>query len=267
MMSSRGAGGARAMVSREGEHEGDLVRPYERVDDLQRSGLVIIQNPVRFRFSVDAVLLSEFVSAREGDRVIDLGTGTGVIPLLVWARRRPAKLVGVEIMEDMADMAWRSVRLNRLEQHISIVHDDLRNAPARFGLESFDVVTANPPYMKAGAGVLPGEHNVGKSEAKHELACTLDDVVRTASALLRSRGKLAMVHRPARLVDLVCAMRAAGLEPRRARFVQSRAKSSPVMVLVEAVKNVKPDLTILPTLNIYGDDGQYTEEMMRIYTE
>lgn len=245
----------------------ELVHSYERVDDLQRSGLVIIQNPARFRFSVDAVLLSEFVSAREGDRVIDLGTGTGVIPLLVWARRRPAKITGVEIMADMADMASRSVRLNNLEDHISIVHDDLRSAPARFGAESFDVVTANPPYMKAGTGSLPGAHHTGEPEARHELTCTLDDVVRAAAALLRSKGKLAMVHRPARLVDIVCAMRANHLEPRRARLVQSRANSSPIMVLVEAVKNVKPDLAMLPTLAIYGDDGQHTEEMMRIYTQ
>ncbi len=245
----------------------ELVKSHERVDDLQRSGLVIIQNPARFRFSVDAVLLSEFVTAREGDRMIDLGTGTGVIPLLVWARRRPARIVGVEIMEDMADMASRSVRLNRLEDNISIVHDDLRNAPARFGVECFDVVTANPPYMRAGTGSLPGAQHLGEPEARHELTCTLDDVVQAAAALLRSRGRLAMVHRPARLVDMVCAMRAHRLEPRRARFVQSRAGSPPMMVLVEAVKNVKPDLAVLPTLAIYGDDGQYSEEMMRVYTQ
>lgn len=240
-----------------------LVREYERVDDLQRSGLVIIQNPVRFRFSTDAVLLAEFATVRKGDRMIDLGSGTGVIPLLVWARHKPECIVGVEILEDMADMAQRTVELNGLTQHITIVHDDLRNASVRFGRDCFDLVTANPPYMRAGGG-LPNPVE-GLAVARHELTCTLDDVVSSAARLLKSRGRLAMVHRPARLVDLTCAMRAHGLEPRRLRFVHSRLEAPPMIVLIEAVKNVKPDLKVLPPLIVFGDDGQYTEEMNRIY--
>lgn len=198
-----------------------VVHPYERVDDLQRSGLVIIQNPARPRFSMDAVLLSEFATVRQGDRCIDLGAGTGVIPLLVWARRAPGRMVGVEIQADMADMARRSVELNGLADKIEIIHDDLKNAADVFGVGCFDVVLSNPPYLRMDWGVPSAEQELAL--ARHEVACTLEDVTTAAGKLLKTHGRLAIVHRPARLSDLLAAMRASHIEPARLRFVQARS--------------------------------------------
>jgi len=240
-----------------------VVHPYERVDDLQRSGLVIIQNPVKPRFSMDAVLLSEFATVKQGDRCIDLGAGTGVIPLLVWARRAPGRMVGVEIQADMADMARRSVELNGLADKIEIVHDDLKNAAEVFGVSCFDVVLSNPPYLRIDRGAPSAEQELAL--ARHEVACTLEDVTSVAGKLLKSHGRLAMVHRPARLPDLLAAMRASRLEPARLRFVQARAASPPMMVLAEAVKESKVALAVMPTLVLYGEDGGYTDEINRIY--
>ncbi|MCR4425669.1 MAG: tRNA1(Val) (adenine(37)-N6)-methyltransferase [Firmicutes bacterium] len=242
---------------------GALVREHERVDDLQRSGLRIIQDPTRFRFSMDAVLLAEFARVRAGDRCIDLGTGTGVIPLLLSARGNPAEIVGLEILEDVADMARRSVRLNGLSDKISIIHGDLKEAVGMFGAESFDVALSNPPYIRADRGTVNLTDEL--AVAKHEIACTLEDVVQAAGRLVRSRGRVAMVHRPGRLVDLLVLMRGAGLEPRRLRFVQARMGQAPMMVLVEAVKGACPDLAVQPPLILYGEDGSYTPEANRIY--
>lgn len=240
-----------------------IVHDYERVDDLQRSGLVIIQNPARPRFSMDAVLLSEFAGVKPGDRCIDLGTGTGVIPLLVWARRAPARMVGVEIQADMADMARRSVELNGLSDKIEIVHDDLKNAAEVFGAGQFDVVLSNPPYLALDRGAPSAEN--GLALARHEVACTLADVTVGAGKLLKSHGRLAMVHRPARLADLLGQMRASHLEPVRLRFVQARSASPPMMVLAEAVKESKAALKIMPTLVLYGEDGRHSDEINHIY--
>ncbi|MGI6519185.1 MAG: tRNA1(Val) (adenine(37)-N6)-methyltransferase [Bacillota bacterium] len=240
-----------------------LLREYERLDDLQRSGLVIIQNPAGFRFSMDAVLLSEFATVRRRDRVVDLGTGTGVIPLLVWARRQPVEIVGIEILEEMADMASRSVRINDLSDKIRIVHGDLRDALDVFGAGSFDVALSNPPYIRVDQGTLSPEDHL--SVAKHEVSCTLHDVVNVAAGLVKPRGRVAMVHRSSRLADLLSAMRAANLEPKRLRLVQARAGAPPMMVLVEAIKDVKAGLEVMPTLMLYGEDGEYSEETKEIY--
>jgi len=240
-----------------------VVHPYERVDDLQRSGLVIIQNPARPRFSMDAVLLSEFATVRQGDRCIDLGAGTGVIPLLVWARRAPGRMVGVEIQADMADMARRSVELNGLADKIEIIHDDLKNAADVFGVGCFDVVLSNPPYLRMDWGVPSAEQELAL--ARHEVACTLEDVTTAAGKLLKTHGRLAIVHRPARLSDLLTAMRASHIEPARLRFVQARSTSPPMMVLAEGVKESKATLKVMPALVLYGEDGGYTDEIDRIY--
>ena len=240
-----------------------VVHPYERVDDLQRSGLVIIQNPARPRFSMDAVLLSEFATVRQGDRCIDLGAGTGVIPLLVWARRAPGRMVGVEIQADMADMARRSVELNGLADKIEIIHDDLKNAADVFGVGCFDVVLSNPPYLRMDWGVPSAEQELAL--ARHEVACTLEVVTTAAGKLLKTHGRLAIVHRPARLSDLLTAMRASHIEPARLRFVQARSTSPPMMVLAEGVKESKATLKVMPALVLYGEDGGYTDEIDRIY--
>ena len=250
--------GGRADETREA-----LLHDYERLDDLQRSGLVIIQNPAGFRFSMDAVLLAEFATVRPRDRAIDLGTGTGVIPLLVWARRQPAEIVGIEILEEMADMAKRSVQINGLSDRIKIVHGDLRDAVDLFGVGSFDVVLSNPPYIKVDEGTLSPEGHL--TVAKHEVSCTMEDVVNVAAGLVKPRGRVAMVHRASRLADLLSSMREANLEPKRLRLVQARLDAPPMMVLVEAVKDVKAGLQVMPTLMLYGEDGQYSEETKQIY--
>ncbi len=250
--------GGRADETREA-----LLHDYERLDDLQRSGLVIIQNPAGFRFSMDAVLLAEFATVRPRDRAIDLGTGTGVIPLLVWARRQPAEIVGIEILEEMADMAERSVQINGLSDRIKIVHGDLRDAVDLFGVGSFDVVLSNPPYIKVDEGTLSPEGHL--TVAKHEVSCTMEDVVNVAAGLVKPRGRVAMVHRASRLADLLSSMREANLEPKRLRLVQARLDAPPMMVLVEAVKDVKAGLQVMPTLMLYEEDGQYSEETKQIY--
>lgn len=250
--------GGRADETREA-----LLHDYERLDDLQRSGLVIIQNPAGFRFSMDAVLLAEFATVRPRDRAIDLGTGTGVIPLLVWARRQPAEIVGIEILEEMADMAERSVQINGLSDRIKIVHGDLRDAVDLFGVGSFDVVLSNPPYIKVDEGTLSPEGHL--TVAKHEVSCTMEDVVNVAAGLVKPRGRVAMVHRASRLADLLSSMREANLEPKRLRLVQARLDAPPMMVLVEAVKDVKAGLQVMPTLMLYGEDRQYSEETKQIY--
>lgn len=177
-----------------------LVRPGERVDDLQRNHYRIIQDPARFCFGMDAVLLSGFASARERDRVLDLGTGTGIIPILMAAKTGAAHLTGLEIQPESADMAGRSVRLNRLENRIDIVTGDIKEAVSLFGAASFDVVTCNPPYMTEHHGLT--NPDAPKAIARHELLCTLEDVISQSAKLLRPGGNFYMVHRPLSLIHI-----------------------------------------------------------------
>lgn len=240
-----------------------LVKLHERVDDLERAGLKIIQDPREFRFSVDAVLLAAFTTVKLGDVVADLGTGTGVIPLLLSARTRAKRLIGVEIQPKLADMARRSVEMNGLGDRVEIVTGDLKEMPSIFGYEKFDVVVSNPPYMEiTGAKVNPRE---SVAMARHEIACTIEDVVAASSKLLKKGGRMAVVYRPTRLADLIFVMRQYSIEPKRIRFVHSRRESIAMMVLVEGIKAGGKQVTVEPPLVIYGDDGRYTQEMNEIY--
>ncbi len=239
------------------------IKDYERVDDLHRNGYMLIQDPKRFCFGVDAVLLSGFASAPKGGQVIDLGTGTGVIPILMKAKTQAAHFVGLEIQPESAEMAKRSVALNGLEESIDIVEGDIKMAAELFKPSSFDVVTSNPPYMESGGGIK--NDFSPKAIARHEVLCTLDDVAYAAERLLKFGGKFYMVHRPYRLADIICSLRGHKLEPKRIRFVHPYSGREPNMVLVEAVRSGKPMLKVMPPLVIYKDNGEYTDEIVDIY--
>lgn len=241
------------------------INDWERVDDLHRNGYVIIQDPKRFCFGIDAVILSGFAEVKKGENVMDLCTGTGIIPILLEAKTEGSHFTGLEIQEESVEMAKRSVRLNGLEDKVTIDFGDVKNTEALYRASSFDVVTVNPPYMNEGGGLKNGYSP--KTIARHEVLCSLDDVVDAAARLLVPQGRLYMVHRPHRLTDIMVTLRNHRLEPKRLRFVHSYADREPVMVLVEAVSNGKPMVKVMPPLIIYKEDGEYTGEIMKIYYE
>lgn len=239
------------------------IKSYERVDDLHRNGYMLIQDPKRFCFGIDAVLLSGFARAEKGSKVLDLGTGTGVIPILMEAKNEDAHFTALEIQEESAEMASRSVALNGLEEKIDIVCGDIKEADKLFKAASFDVITTNPPYMNDGGGI---KNDYGpKTIARHEVLCSLDDIARVSSKLLKYGGKLFMVHRPHRLTDIMCTLRKYKLEPKVIRFVHSYVEKEPTMVLVEAMRSGKPMVKVMPPLIVYGSDGKYTDEINEIY--
>lgn len=242
-----------------------VLLPNERLDRLGRRDLVIIQSPDRFNFSIDSILLAHFVRVRRGQRVLDLGTGSGVIPLLLNALTGAAELHGLEIDPATADMAQRSVAANDLEGRVVIRQGDLREAPDLYGHGVFDVVTANPPYRVPGTGLI--SPSPSKSVARHELSCTLQDVVASAGACLRYRGKVAMVHLPERLADLMVLLRNRGLEPKRLRLVHPRYGRPANLVLIEALRGGRPGLVVENPLYVHADDGTYTPEILAIYGE
>lgn len=239
------------------------LKENERIDDLQRNHYRIIQDPDRFCFGMDAVLLSGFARAKEGDRVLDLGTGTGIIPILMEAKTGASHFTGLEIQHDSADMAARSVRLNGLEKKIKIVTGDIREAESLFGAASFDVVTCNPPYMTEHHGLTNPE--APKAIARHELLCTLEDVIRQSSRLLKPGGNLFMVHRPFRLADILVLLRQYRLEPKRMKLVYPFVDKEPNMVLIEANRGGRPRMTVEKPLIVYKEPGVYTDEIYEIY--
>ncbi len=241
------------------------INDWERVDDLHRNSYVIIQDPKRFCFGIDAVILSGFAEVKKGENVMDLCTGTGIIPILLEAKTEGSHFTGLEIQEESVEMAKRSVRLNGLEDKVTIDFGDVKNTEALYRASSFDVVTVNPPYMNEGGGLKNGYSP--KTIARHEVLCSLDDVVKAGARLLVPQGRLYMVHRPHRLTDIMVTLRNHRLEPKRLRFVHSYADREPVMVLVEAVSNGKPMVKVMPPLIIYKEDGEYTGEIMKIYYE
>ena len=240
-----------------------LCKENERIDDLQRNGYRIIQNPDKFCFGMDAVLLSGFARAKEGSSVLDMGTGTGIIPILMEARTNAAHLTGLEIQEESADMARRSVALNGLEEKIRIVTGDIREAGSLFAAASFDVITCNPPYMIGQHGLVNPED--AKAIARHEILCTLEDVVRQAAGLLKSGGNFFMVQRPFRLVEIMVLLRQYRLEPKRMQLVYPFVDKEPNMVLIEANRGGKPRMTVEKPLIIYREPGVYMPEIYELY--
>ena len=239
------------------------IKDYERVDDLHRNGYRLIQDPKRFCFGVDAVLLSGFAAAKKGDKVLDLGTGTGIIPILMSAKTQAAHFSALEIQPESAEMARRSVLLNDLQDKIDIVEGDIKKAAEIFKPSYFDVITTNPPYMNFEGGLKNSFDP--KTIARHEDLCSLDDIALAAQKLLKFGGHFYMVHRPHRLTDIMCTLRAHKIEPKKIRFVQPYANREPNMVLIEGVRSGKPMVKVMPTLVIYKDDGTYTDEILDIY--
>lgn len=237
----------------------------ERLDDLQRCGYKLIQNTGIFCFGMDAVLLCAFANVREGDRVLDLGTGNGVIPILLKGRTRGSHFTGLEIQDINVDMAKRSVLYNSIEEYVDIVHGDIKEASAIFGGASFDVVTSNPPYMNENHGLTNPESH--KAIARHEILCTLEDVIREGSKVLKPGGSFCMVHRPHRLTEIFELMRKYKVEPKRMRMVHSFIDKEATMVLVEGIRGGRPMIKVEKPLIIYESQGKYTEEIIRLYEE
>lgn len=235
----------------------------ERIDDLQRNGYRIIQKKKGFCFGMDAVLLSGFAQVKEGEVAVDLGTGTGIIPILLEAKTKGKHFTGLEIQEEVAEMAGRSVRLNHLEDRVDIVRGDIKEASRLFGKASFDVVTSNPPYMNDNHGLK--NPDLPKAIARHEVFCTLDDVCREASLLLKTGGRFYMVHRPHRLAEIITALKTYKLEPKRMKLVHPFADKDANMVLIEAVRGGKSMMKVEAPIIVYQEPGVYTQEVYDVY--
>lgn len=240
-----------------------LVLPHERVDDLQRNHYRIIQDPGRFCFGMDAVLLSGFASVKPGEHVLDLGTGTGIIPILLEAKTKGEHFTGLEIQPESADMAERSVKLNGLTERINIVTGDIKEASSIFGASSFEVVTTNPPYMIGQHGI--SNPKDAKAIARHEILCDLDDILRESARLLKPQGRFYMVHRPFRLAEIFSKMIEYHIEPKHMKLVYPFIDKEPNMVLIEGLRGGRSRLTVEKPLIVYKEPGVYTDEIYDIY--
>lgn len=239
------------------------LKARERIDELQRNGYQIIQNENGFCFGMDAVLLSGFAKVKRGENALDLGTGTGIIPILLEAKTEGRHFTGLEIQETSADMAQRSVCLNDLNEKVEIIRGDIKEATDLFGKASFDVVTSNPPYMTGQHGLV--NPDMPKAVARHEILCTLEDVIGQASALLKENGRFYMVHRPFRLAEIMVTMSRYRLEPKRMKLVYPFVDKEPNMVLIEGLKGGRPRVTVEKPLIVYEKPGVYTSEIYDIY--
>ncbi|MHB8063308.1 MAG: tRNA1(Val) (adenine(37)-N6)-methyltransferase [Ruminiclostridium sp.] len=239
------------------------INEKERIDDLQLQGLRLIQNVESFCFGVDAVLLADFADVKKNHRVLDIGTGTGIIPILLSGKTHAKSIIGLEIQESMAEMAKRSVILNSLQNRVQIVHGDIKKYSEYFSKASFDVVVSNPPYTNKGCGLV-NPHD-SKAVSRHELLCSLEDVVSSAASLLVSGGQFAMVHRPERLVDIICCMRSNDIEPKYLKFVHPKPYKKPNMILIKGNRGGRPELKVQEPLYVYNSDGTYGDEINKIY--
>lgn len=239
-----------------------MIKNDECLDDLQ-NGLFIIQKQNGFKFGVDAVLLADFAKDARSRNTLDLCTGTGIVPILLSAKTDTGNICGLEIQADIAEMAQRSAVYNKIDGRVHITEGDLKNACEIYGRGIFDKITCNPPYIKCGAGIQNDAD--AKSVSRHEIMCTLDDVLRTARELLISKGRFFMVHRASRLADILCTMRKYGIEPKRMRLVHPAPGKAPNLVLTEGMKDGGEELKLLPPLYVYGADGKYSSEIDRIY--
>ncbi|MBD5137239.1 MAG: tRNA1(Val) (adenine(37)-N6)-methyltransferase [Lachnospiraceae bacterium] len=240
-----------------------ILKEGERLDDLNRNGYMIIQNKDKFCFGMDAVLLTGFVNVKSGEKVLDMGTGTGIIPILLEAKTTGAHFSALEIQEESADMARRSVLYNNQDDKISIVTGDIKEASSIFNKSSFDVITCNPPYMNDNHGLK--NPNLPKAIARHELLCTLEDVIRETTLLLKPGGRFYMVHRPHRLAEIIYTLKEYKLEPKRMRFVHPFADREANMVLIESARGGNPMIKIEKPLIVYEKQGIYTTEIYDIY--
>ena len=239
------------------------IKANERVDELGRNGYRIIQNPDRFCFGMDAVLLSDFAKVKEGDKVIDFCTGTGIIPILMEAKTKASHFTALEIQEDSAEMAKRSVALNHLEDKIEIITGDVKEADRLFKAASFQAVTCNPPYMIGQHGLVNPDSP--KAIARHEIMCTLEDIIKQGARVLVPGGSFYMVHRPFRLVEIMTTLTKYKLEPKRMQLVYPYVDKEPNMVLIQATKGGKSRITVEKPLIVYDKPGIYTKEILEMY--
>ena len=240
------------------------LKENERIDDLELDGLKIIQNENGFCFGMDSVLLSDFAKEiKNHSRVMDLGTGTGILPILLSAKTQNCKFIGIEIQEEVAQMAERSVILNELQEQIEIICEDIQNLKNKYNFGSFDAIISNPPYKKIGTGRINDEGS--KLISRHEVTATLENFISISNYLLKDQGSIYLVHRPERLVDIFVELRKYKLEPKVLRLVHPNEEKAPNLVLIKAVKNAKPFLKVLEPLYIYQKNGNYTQEILKIY--
>lgn len=242
----------------------NILKEDERIDNLEYKGLKIIQNKNKFCFGMDSVLLSDFAKdIKKGSTALDLGTGTGIIGILLCGKTNLKNIIGVELQKDMCDMAQRSIKLNNLENKFKIINDDIINIDKLFNKGTIDVVIANPPYKKIGSGLKNDDE--AKTIARHEIKGNLEDFIKIASHLLKSGGEYYMVHRPERLVDIIGNLKQYKLEPKEIRIIYPKINKEPNLILIKAVKNAKPFLKIDSPLIVYNEDDKYTDEILQIY--
>ena len=240
-----------------------VINENERIDDLQYKGLKIIQNKDGFCFGIDAVLLANFAkNMKRKNLVVDLCTGTGIVAILLSGKTDAKKIIGVEIQPESAEMAKRSVSLNSLQDRVEIINQDLKKLKTVIEAGSVDTVTVNPPYMKAGSAIVNDENKL--SIARHEVCCTLDDVIKESARILKTNGEFFMVHKPERLVDIFCTMRKYKIEPKRIRFVHPSVDKPANIVLIEGTRDGKEFLKFEKSLYVY-ENGEYTDEIYEIY--
>ena len=235
----------------------------ERLDDLQIGGLMLIQNRNGFCFGIDAVLLSNYACVKKGETVLDIGTGTGVIPILLTAKTEGSHFTGIEIQEKSVRLAKRNVQLNGLSDRVDIICGDIRDCRELIGSQSMDVIVSNPPYMINDHG-LKGD-NREKAIARHEICCTFEDIARESARILKEGGRMYLIHRPFRLADIFLSLCRHHLEPKRLRFIQSYADKEPSMMLIEALKGGRARLSVERPLVIYEGQGVYTKEIYEMY--
>ena len=242
------------------------LKENERIDDLEYKGLKIIQNTEGFCFGIDAVLLSDYAKEiKDNSTVLDLGTGTGILSILLAAKTNLRKIYGIELQKDVANMATRSVMLNELASRVVIVNEDIKDLYNEFEKNSVDAIVTNPPYKKAKTGLI--NENTYKYISRHEITASLDDFIKVSSDLLKDKGMFFMVHKPERLAEIIYKLKTNKLEPKKIRFVYSKENQEPKLVLIKAVKNAKEFLKVEKPLIVYKENGEYTDEILKIYNK
>ena len=246
--------------------ENIILKENERIDDLEYKGLKIIQNKDGFCFGIDSILLSDFAkNIKKGARVLDLGTGTGIIATLLCEKTELSEITGIEVQEEVADMAKRSIQLNHLEDKFKMIQDNILNLNKYFEKNTFDAIVTNPPYKKKETGIQ--NEDIRKLISRHEIEANIEDFIKISKDMLKDKGEFYIIYRPERLVDLLSLMRKYKIEPKKIRFVYSNVNAVSKLVLVQGVKNARPFLKLEPNLYIYDEKGIYTEEILKIYNK
>lgn len=241
-----------------------ILKENERIDNLECNNLKIIQNEKRFCFGIDSVLISNFVKGvKEDAQILDLGSGTGIISILLAGKKLLKNIIGIEIQKEVAEMSERSIKLNNLQKNIKIINDDIKNLNKYFKKSEIDAIVTNPPYQKNNTG-LKNEDEY-KLISRHEVKCNLEDIIKVSSELLKDKGKFFMVHRAERIADIMFLLKKYKMEPKELQIVCSNKNSKPKLVLIEAVKNANEFLRVNNILYVYNDDGIYTDEILKIY--